>query len=414
MNKETTINSLSQQPPVEGGKKDRATYLRTALLAFAALLFFILGVVWLGLVLVAVLLAFIAYTWGKRRFGSSRWFKPIRYSMVFVAIFIVAIFFRLFVFEVFEIPSGSMENTLLPGDKIVVNKLVIGPQTPKSPFDIPWVNLLFYMNKQARAHIDSTWWKTTRLSGWSGIKHNDVVVFKNEPLAPDYFIKRCVAIPGDELQIINSEIVVNGKEALTNSLPNIKKHWVVYINDVDGFNRLTDSLQVNTYYFRHTENGAGRELPLSNQQASMLGHSLYIDSMHVNVQQPNADAWLRPYGKRTVWSIDNYGPIKVPYKGWQISLNDETMILYYETIRDWENKSIENIDGQFYTDNKKVTHYTFENNYYVMMGDNRHNSIDSRMWGFLPEQNIVGKATNILWSNKHSEMKWNRILKRIK
>jgi signal peptidase I len=134
--------------------------------------------------------------------------------------------------------------------------------------------------------------------------------------------------------------------------------------------------------------------------------------MHVIIQQPNVDAWLRPYGKRTVWSIDNYGPIKVPYKGWQIGLNEETMTLYYETIRDWETK-IENIDGQFYIDNEKVTHYTFENNYYVMMGDNRHNSIDSRMWGFLPGQKIVGKATNILWSNNHSEMKWNRILKRI-
>jgi signal peptidase I len=186
---------------------------------------------------------------------------------------------------------------------------------------------------------------------------------------------------------------------------------VVYINDIDSFNHLADSLQVNTYYFRHTEK-AGKELSLNNQQAAILEHSTCIDSMHISIQHPNADAWLRPYGKRTVWSIDNYGPIKVPYKGWQISLNDETMTLYYETIRDWENK-IENIDGQFYIDNEKVTHYTFENNYYVMMGDNRHNSIDSRMWGFLPEQNIVGKATNILWSNNHSEMKWNRILKRI-
>jgi signal peptidase I len=403
---------LSQQSPVEGGRKDRATYLRTALLAIAALLFFVLGVVWLGLMLVVVLLVFMAYTWGKRRFGSSRWFKPIRYSMVFVSIFVVAIFFRLFVFEVFEIPSGSMEETLLPGDKILVNKLVIGPQTPKSPFDIPWVNLLFYMNKQARAHIDSVWWKPTRLSGWSGIKHNDVLVFKNEPLAPDYFIKRCVALPGDDLQIINSNIVVNGKGVLTNTLSNIKKNWVVYINDIDRFKHMADSLQINTYFNRHTEKGAGKELPLNNEHATILGHSACIDSMHVIIQQPNVDAWLRPYGKRTVWSIDNYGPIKVPYKGWQIGLNEETMTLYYETIRDWETK-IENIDGQFYIDNEKVTHYTFENNYYVMMGDNRHNSIDSRMWGFLPGQKIVGKATNILWSNNHSEMKWNRILKRI-
>jgi len=414
MNDITTKPISFPQPPAKSGKKDRASYLSAAFLAFAALLFFVLGLVWLGLVFVLVLLALLAYKWAKKRFGSFRWFKALRYAVVFAAIFVVAIFVRLFVFEVFEIPSESMENTLLPGDKIVVNKLVIGPQTPKSPFDIPWLNLLFYMNKQARAHIDSTWWQPVRLNGWSNIKHNNILVFKNEPLAPDYFIKRCVALPGDELQIINGELYVNGKAALTNSLPHIKKQWVLYINNPEGFNRLADSLHINTYYHHYASHETSFELPLSNQQAAILMQSSCVDSMNVLVHQPYADAWLRPYGKRNVWSIDNYGPVKVPYKGWRISLNDETVTHYFETIRDWEGKSIESIDGQFYIDSTKVSHYTFENNYYMFMGDNRHNSIDSRMWGFLPEQKIVGKATNILWSNKHGQMKWNRIMKRIK
>jgi signal peptidase I len=414
MNDITTEPISYLQPPVESGKKDRASYLSAAFMAFAALLFFVLGLVWLGLVFVFVLLALLAYKWAKKRFWPSPWFKALRYAVVFAAIFVVAIFIRLFVFEVFEIPSESMENTLLPGDKIVVNKLVIGPQTPKSPFDIPWVNLLFYMNKQARAHIDSTWWEPIRLNGWSKIKHNDVLVFKNEPLAPDYFIKRCVALPGDELQIINGELFINGQAAFTNSLPHIKNQWVLYINNPEGFNSLADSLQVNAYYYHQNGTGAGKELTLTNKEAAILGHSACIDSMHMLVQQANANAWLSPYGKRAFWSLDNYGPIKIPYKGWQIVLNDEAVTLYYETMHNWENKTIETVDGRFFIGGKQVTSYTFEYNYYVFMGDHRHNSIDSRMWGFLPEQKIVGKASNILWSNNREGMRWERIMKKIK
>lgn len=414
MNDNTTEPILSLQPSVESGKKIRTNYLPTAVMAFAALSFFVLGLVWLGLVFVLVLLAFLAYKWAKKRFGTSWWFKALRYAVVFAAIFFVAIFIRLFVFEVFEIPSESMENTLLPGDKIVVNKLVIGPQTPKSPFDIPWVNLLFYINKQARASIDSTWWEPTRLSGWSEIKHNQVLVFKNEPLAPDYFIKRCVALPGDELQIINGELFVNGQAALTNSLPHIKNQWVLYINNPEGFNSLADSLQVNAYYYHQNVTGAGKELTLTNKEATILRQSACIDSMHMLVQQANANAWLSPYGKRAFWSLDNYGPIKIPYKGWQIVLTDEAVTLYYETIRNWENKTIETIDGRYYIDGEELSHFTFTNNYYVFMGDHRHNSIDSRMWGFLPEHKIVGKATNILWSNNREGFKWERTMKKIK
>jgi len=155
-------------------------------------------------------------------------------------------------------------------------------------------------------------------------------------------------------------------------------------------------------------------LTLTNKEAAILGQSTCIDSMHVLVQQPNADAWLSPYGKRAFWSIDNYGPIKIPYKGWSVPITDEMINLYFETMRNWENTIIGTIEGRFYIDGEEVTSYTFQNNYYVFMGDHRHNSIDSRMWGFLPEQKIVGKATNILWSNNHNGMKWKRILKRIK
>jgi len=334
--------------------------------------------------------------------------------MSVMMIFSLAIFFRLFVFEVYEIPSESMENTLIPGDKIIVNKLIIGPQTPKSPFDIPWVNLFFYMNKQARAHIDSAWWEPSRLKGWSKIKHNDVLVYKNEPLAPDFFIKRCVALPGDELQIINSDIFINGSYSTTNKLPGIKKTWGVYVNNMRNFDALIDSLQLNSFNQDYTSGEAKRTLILTQREVEQLKLSVLVDSINVVVQQPNKDAWLYPYGKRAFWSLDNYGPIRIPFKEWKIDLTDSTVTLYYETILAWEHKKIETVNNHFYINGKKVSNYTFQYNYCVFIGDNRNNSLDSRMWGFLPEPNIVGKATTILWSNSEGKMKWGRTLKNIK
>lgn len=383
-------------------------------LAIIIILLFSLGIVWLGVcvcLVAGVYLILVSRNPLIRKIVHSAWFS-IPFSVI--TIFCIAIFFRLFVFEVYEIPSESMENTLILGDKLLVNKLIIGPQTPRSPFDIPWVNLLFYMNKEARASIDSTWWNPSRLKGWSGIKRNDVLVFKNEPLAPDFFIKRCVALPGDELQIINSDIFINGSYSATNYLPDIKKTWVVYVNSKRDFDTLIDSLGLNRSYQNYDNNQFCRTLILTEKEVEQLKHSLLVDSMNVVVQQPNKDAWLSPYGKRAFWSLDNYGPICIPYKGWKIDLNDSTVNLYYETILKWEFNKIENIDNHFYVNGERSVDYTFQYNYYVFIGDNRNNSLDSRMWGVLPESKIVGKATTILWSNSEGNVKWGRTLKRIK
>ena len=385
----------------------------TIILIFITVLFLILGVVWLGLIVLAVTgFYLISKTQNPilQRIFRSKWFSvPISVLMIFS----VAIFFRLFVVEVYEIPSGSMENTLIPGDIILVNKLIIGPQTPKSLFDIPGVNLFFFLNKQACMHIDSTYGEPNRLKGWSEIKRNDVLVFKNEPIAPDFFIKRCVALPGDVLQIINSDIFINGSYSSTNKLPDIKKTWEVYVNNMRNFDALIDSLQLISFCQDYTSGEAKRTLILTQREVEQLKQSSLVDSINVIVQQPNKDAWLSPYGKRAFWSLDNYGPIRIPFKGWKIDLTDTTVMLYYETILTWEHKKIETINNHFYINGKEVSDYIFQYNYYVFMGDNRNNSIDSRMWGGVPEYKIVGKATTILWSNLDGKMKWGRILKNI-
>jgi len=153
-----------------------------ALLVLSALCCFVSGVAWLGWILSLLVLLLFGYRALQKRFKATKWWKILNSFFMVLAVFGVAIFLRLFVFEVYEIPSESMENTLVPGDKIVVNKLSIGPRMPRSPFEIPWVNLLFYTSKEARTRIDSTWWAPRRLKGFHRSGETMYLYFKTNRL----------------------------------------------------------------------------------------------------------------------------------------------------------------------------------------------------------------------------------------
>jgi len=239
------------------------------------------------------------------------------------------------------------------------------------------------------------------------------LVFKNEPLAPGYFIKRCVALPGDELRIINSDLYLNGNYAESNRLPKVKKLRLVYSHNPSGLDRLLDSLQINRHIHSYSGDGRARELFLTTDEACRLQGKPVVDSVKVNMQPVNSNAWLYPYYRRELWSVDNYGPLKIPYKGWTVNLDDSIKDLYLGIIEKWEGETVSVRNGRCYADGHEVTRYTFKNDYYFIMGDNRHNSVDSRMWGMLPEYKIVGKATGILWSNDDGGFKWGRVLRKI-
>ena len=127
--------------------------------------------------------------------------KHLKHFLLILTIFAFSIALRLFVFEIYAIPSSSMEHTLIPGDKVLVNKLLIGPRMPRSPFEIPWVNLVFMLNKDAREKIDEKWWPYRRWKGFSKIKHNDIIVFESLVKEDIIFIKRCIALPGDGFRL---------------------------------------------------------------------------------------------------------------------------------------------------------------------------------------------------------------------
>ena len=285
--------------------------------------------------------------------SKLNWLKTVFSILV---IFIAAISIRLFFIELYSIPSGSMEDTLLPGDKVLVNKLVYGPKLPASPNDIPWVNLVWYFMDGQHTNPDSVYWKYHRLKGFSEIKHGDVMVFSH-PLwggRNNYFVKRCIALPGDTLHIINGRIKINA--GFLDEQPTIKTVPVVY------------------------------------------------DSTHT----------VYPYHPNIRWSVDDYGPLVVPYKGMQISLTKEALQLYYNVIKDHEPVNADWKNEVFRNNEKTAELYIFQNNYYFMLGDNRHNSNDSRYWGFLPEEDINGKATVVLFNFLNGKFMTNRFFKRIK
>lgn len=335
--------------------------------------------------------------------------KMVKGVFLFLFILSVTICTKLLVFDIYKIPSSSMENMLYPGDVIVVNKLKYGPKLPQSPFEIPWLNLGFYMNKNARERMKETWWDYKRMEGTTTIKQGDVFVFLFD-LSRDFFVvKRCVALPGDVLLIKHGEIYTNNE--LFVAPGTVKNNCSFKIKDQKLLYKLLDSLAIYGEILEDSKSGNLTTASFSKEEFSLLKDANSIDSIKINrndIEAPTEELIKTPHSK---WTLDNIGPIVIPKKDMVIQLNPDNFMLYQKVMSLFENTTIIERNGVYFINGKRASTYRFKQNYYFMMGDNRQGTIDSRFWGFLPETNIIGKVQCVLFSNKKDDFQWNRLFK---
>ena len=393
---------------------------------------------------------------------------------------LVAVYFiNQFFFQNYVIPSSSLEKSLLTGDYLFVSKVSYGPRIPQTPLTMPLTQHTLPV-VECKSYIEWPHWDYRRVKGLGKIKLNDIVVFNypagdtlcsspqyqpfdfyrlcyeagysmypqrpnpdslTQEQLPLYFntiyqagrshieqnkqefgdiitrptdrrenyVKRCVGLPGQTLQIKDHIVYIDGK-------PNKEPDNVQYTYHVKLKQRLDDDTMKElgiTMEDLMSLNTMGY-MPLTNKAVSELKSRGFAESVEPNV---DADEWdIYPLNGNMHWTRDNYGPIWIPKKGESISLTLKNLPVYERPIRTYEGNTLEVKDGKIYINGKQTNQYTFKLDYYWMMGDNRHNSLDSRYWGFVPEDHIVGKPIFIWWSSdpdRHgfSGIRWNRLFR---
>src|SRR5258708_16534611 len=276
-------------------------------------------------------------------------------------------------FSAYAIPSGSMEGTLLTGDYLFVSKISYGPRMPFTPVSIPFLESTI-TKFNIKTYWDGIKLPYFRLPGLSEIKKGDIVVFnKPEEADPSYnkpvdlrqnLIKRCQATPGDLLTIVNSQVYINGKPA-----PNAEKAQTSY-------NVVTNGSDINPQVFQdmnievlQQKDNNTYEMIIPKTCVATFKRFSNIKSITPVVQPAGVyDPSVFPHNEKFKWNQDNFGPLILPKRGWNVPLNDSTMILYRRAIELYENNKVEVKGNDILINGKKSTSYTFKMNYYWMMG----------------------------------------------
>ena len=371
----------------------------------------IFSLYWLafGIFIIGGFFLFIQSNFGiAKAFRKKFWLYVISSLLVLV---VVAISMRVFMFDVFDIPSNSMENTLLVGDKIIVSKLNYGPRLPKSPFEISWVNLFVYMNKEARAAIDSTWWDYKRLNGFTKVKRNDVVIFNHPDDYKHFYVKRCVGLPGEVIEIKNGIVFTNNVK--NSSVAKIKNTYKVWCKNKLLLTKALHNIKLNENVIRRNNNSQST-LFLTHQEYESLKKNKIIDSIKI-LDYPikiNTDKFFK--NDSILISTNFWGPMEIPQKGKDTKITKENYCFFHKILKKHEGIDLQQNGNYFYVDGVKANSYKFKQNYYFMLGDNRHNSVDSRYWGVVPEENIIGKAVMVMYSSNDNRINWTRLLKPVR
>ena len=417
---------------------------------------------------------------------------------------LVAVYFvNIYVFQNYQIPSSSLEKSLLVGDYLYVSKLSYGPRVPNTPLSMPLAqHTLPLVN--TKSYIEWPQWDYKRVPGLGKVKRNDIVVFNfpaGDTVATNYqqtdfyslaynegqrmypnpvnmdsltrkqqravydlyynagrnlilsnpkmygdvvvrpvdrrenYVKRCVGLPGDTLEIRDAQVYIDGKP-LENP-EDMQLNYLVqttgpYITE-DMFRELgiskddqamvTNESLLMEMGLTHRD-AQGRlaptyDLPLTKKMLETLSANKKLVSRIV-MEPEMFTGQMYPLNLYTKWDRNNYGPIWIPKKGATIKLTEDNLPIYERPIRAYEGNTLEVKEDGIYINGKKTDEYTFKMDYYWMMGDNRHNSADARSWGFVPEDHVVGKPI-VVWLSLDKDrgwfdgkIRWNRIFKWVK
>lgn len=389
------------------------------------------------------------YKEGEPRNTLLDWLDAIIFAVVFVT------FINIFFFQAFKIPSSSMESSLLTGDHLFVSKLTFGPRIPQTPLTIPFTHNVIFGKESYSTLIQNEY---RRLKGFRNVERGDYVVFgfpdgdtvltkapaddyyavcrfygkeyavkSYGPLIvrpadkKDHYVKRCVAIHGDTLSVVNGRVYVNSQAQEV--WPGVQTTYNV-VTDGSRINLKTlEKLGLNLSELSFDESLPGYpQMPLTAAMLEQIKACANVRSVEEQVDvyppdYPDSYLMLFPFKEDFRWTRDNYGPLWIPEAGATVRLDSHNIALYERIIRVYEKNELKiTSDSHFIINGKETDEYTFKQDYYFMMGDNRHNSLDSRYWGFVPEDHIVGRPA-LIWLSTDSaksfpsNVRWKRFLK---
>jgi len=485
-------------------KATRRQWINCGIVTVLYLLFLVWVKSWLGLIVVPLI--FDAYItkivpWSFWKRSKNKAVRTVMSWVDAIVFALVAVYFvNTFFFQNYQIPSSSLEKSLLVGDFLFVSKMSYGPRVPNTPLSMPLAqHTLPVFN--CKSYIEFPQWGYKRAPGFGKVERNDIVVFNfpaGDTVAINYqqtdfytlcyevshttiprvnmdsltreqqkaaydiyyaegrklvlenptefgkivvrpvdrrenYVKRCVGIPGDILKIVNGQVYVNNipmknpenlqfNYLVQTTGPNIPEELFQELG-VSEADRNTASLSENELYsmgFTST-NGQSKlnpiyDLPLTKKAyQTLLGNKKLVAKIKIKSEKDPTQ--LYPLNFYTKWDRNNYGPIWIPKKGATINLTAENLAIYERPIRNYEGNKLEVKGGKIYINGKQTNSYTFKMDYYWMMGDNRDNSADSRYWGFVPEDHVVGKPI-LVWLSLDKDkgwfsgkIRWNRLFK---